>query len=61
MTTATTKQVTINVSADHAELIRDLLHKAGVEAKQANRGNRFDWIGEAHNATIKALHPERFN
>ena len=61
MTTATTKQVTINVSADHAELIRDLLHKAGVEAKAANRGNRFVWVGEAHNAVIKALHPERFN
>jgi hypothetical protein len=61
MTTATTKQVTITVSADHAELIRDLLHKAAVEAKQANRGNRVAWIDEAHNATIKALHPERFN
>ena len=61
MTTTATKQVTITVSADHAELIRDLLHKASFEAKQANRSNRFAWIGEDHNATIKALHPERFN
>ena len=57
----TTKQVTITVSSDHAELIRDLLAKASVEAAQANRADRFDWIGEAHTTTIKALHPERFN
>ena len=61
MTTTATKQVTITVSADHAELIRDLLAKASVEAAQALRADRWQWICEAHTTTIKALHPERFN
>ena len=50
--------ISVQLTADQAELVRDLLHRAAFDAKKAGRPERFDFCGQAHLAVVRALHAD---
>ena len=56
--TDTTTTVSVSLTTDQAELVRDLLHREAFTARKAGRPDRFDFVGQAHLAVVQALHAD---